>query len=114
MRRLIISQYCSLVLSNIAAREILLLALARGFDIDMSADEKYFLYMPLQHSENAADQARLVELFRALEDDKTFEYTLRRQEIITRFGRFPHRNAALSRTSTAEEIAFLQEPNSSF
>ena len=80
----------------------------------MSADEKRFLYMPLQHSENAADQARSVELFRTLEEDKTFEYTLRHQKIITRFGRFPHRNAALGRNSTAEEIAFLQQPNSAF
>ncbi len=100
--------------SDSQAREILALALARGFDTGMSADEKRFLYMPLQHSENAADQARSVELFRTLEEDKTFEYTLRHQEIITRFGRFPHRNAALGRNSTAEETAFLQQPNSAF
>lgn len=96
------------------AREILELALARGFDSGMNNDEKRFLYMPLQHSENAADQTRSVELFRTLEDDKMFEYTLRHQEIIDRFGRFPHRNAVLGRNSTAEEIAFLKEPNSSF
>ena len=100
--------------SDSQAREILALALGRGFDTGMSAVEKRFLYMPLQHSENAADQERSVELFRTLEDDKTFEYTLRHQEIIARFGRFPHRNAALSRESSAEEIAFLREPNSSF
>jgi len=80
----------------------------------MSRDERKFLYMPLQHSEDAADQARSVELFRALEDDDTFKYTLCHQEIIARFGRFPHRNADLGRESTAEEIAFLQEPDSSF
>lgn len=96
------------------AREILALALTEGFDVGMSADERRFLYMPLQHSENLADQARSVELFSTLEDDKTFEYTLRHQEIIARFGRFPHRNAALGRSSTVEEIAFLQERNSSF
>ncbi|MDP6475581.1 MAG: DUF924 family protein [Alphaproteobacteria bacterium] len=96
------------------AREIMDLALARGFDAHMSEDERRFLYMPLQHSENAAHQARSVELFRDLEDDKGFQFTLRHQEIITRFGRFPHRNAALGRHSTAEEIAFLNQPNSSF
>ena len=96
------------------AREILAHALAQGFDAGMSTDERRFLYMPLQHSEDAADQARSVELFRTLENDATFEYTLRHQEIISRFGRFPHRNAALDRESTAEEIAFLAEPNSSF
>jgi len=96
------------------AREIMTMALARGFDAGMSKDERRFLYMPLQHSEDAADQARSVELFRALEDGDTFKYTLRHQEIIERFGRFPHRNASMGRESTAEEIAFLQEPDSSF
>lgn len=96
------------------ARETLTLALARDFDVGMSKDERRFLYMPLQHSEDAADQARSVELFRSLEDDDTFKYTLRHQEIINCFGRFPHRNTALGRESTAEEIAFLRQPNSSF
>jgi len=96
------------------AREILVLALAQDFDAGMSKDEKRFLYMPLQHSEDAADQARSVELFRSLEDDETFQFTLRHQEIISRFDRFPHRNAALGRDSTAEEIAFLGGPNSAF
>ena len=96
------------------AREIMALALAQGFDAGMSVDEKRFLYMPLQHSKNVADQVRSIEMFRALEDEKTFEYTLRHQEIIARFGRFPHRNSVLGRNSTAEEIAFLKEPNSSF
>ena len=96
------------------ARDIMDNVLARGLDDSMSADERRFLYMPLQHSENAADQSRSVDLYRTLEDDKTFEYTLRHQEIIARFGRFPHRNAVLGRDSTAEEIAFLSEPNSSF
>jgi len=96
------------------ARETMTLALARDFDAGMSKDERRFLYMPLQHSEDAADQARSVELFRTLEDDETFKHTVRHQEIILRFGRFPHRNAALGRQSTAEEIAFLREANSSF
>ena len=80
----------------------------------MSKVERRFLYMPLQHSEDAEDQARAVDLFRTLEDDDTFKYTLRHQEIIARFGRFPHRNADLGRDSTAEEVAFLKEPASSF
>ena len=96
------------------AREVMTLALARDFDAAMSQDERRFLYMPLQHSEDAEDQARSVDLFRTLEDDDTFKYTLRHQEIIARFGRFPHRNADLGRDSTAEEIAFLAEPDSSF
>ena len=96
------------------AQKVMTLALARGFDDGMSKDERRFLYMPLQHSEEAADQSTSVELFRALEDDDTFKFTLRHQEIIARFGRFPHRNTDLGRESTTEEITFLQEPDSSF
>ncbi len=96
------------------AREVMTLALAREFDAGMSQDEKRFLYMPLQHSEDIEDQARSVALYRTLEDNDTFKFTLRHQEIIERFGRFPHRNAALGRDSTPEEIAFLTEPDSSF
>ena len=91
------------------AREITTLALTRGFDAGMSKDERKFLYMPLQHSEDAADQARSIELFRALEDDDTFKYTLRHQKIIARFGRFPHRNESRGRESTPEEVNFLDE-----
>ena len=83
------------------AREVMAHALAQGFDAAMSADERRFLYMPVQHSEDAADQARAVELYRALEDEDTVKYALRHQEIITRFGRFPHRTAVLGSASKA-------------
>lgn len=96
------------------ARETVTPALARDFDDGRSKEERQFLYMPLQHSEDAADQAGSVELSCSIEDDDTFKYTLCHQEIIARVGRFPHRNAALGRKSTAEEIAFLRDPNSSF
>jgi uncharacterized protein (DUF924 family) len=96
------------------ARKIMEQALARGYDAGMSQDERRFLYMPLQHSEDAADQLRSVDLYRTLEDDATFQFTILHQEIIARFGRFPHRNAALGRESTVEEIDFLNQPNSSF
>ena len=85
---------------------------------------RFFFYLPFEHSEDAADQDRSIALFRAwveacppegrAEADHHFGYILRHQEIIRRFGRFPHRNAALGRPTTAEEIAFLQEPHSSF
>ena len=91
------------------ARDIMDHVLARGLDDGMSADERRFLYMPLQHSENAADQSRSVDLYRTLEDDKTFEYTLRHQEIIIRFGRFPHRNAVLGRQSRPGEEAAVED-----
>jgi uncharacterized protein (DUF924 family) len=95
-------------------------AVARGDDAGMTHDERKFLYMPLMHSEVLADQQRCVELFTALvaehpeSEARSHESAIRHHEIIARFGRFPHRNAVLGRASSAEEIAFLAEPNSSF
>jgi uncharacterized protein (DUF924 family) len=64
--------------------------------------------------EDAADQARSVELFTALGNEFALGFAIRHKEIIDRFGRFPHRNAILGRKSTAEEIEFLKQPGSSF
>ena len=89
-------------------------AVERGLDRGMSKDERKFLYLPFEHSEDPAEQARSVELYAALDDANTLEYAMRHKEIIDRFGRFPHRNAALGRGSTPEEIEFLKEPDSSF
>ena len=89
-------------------------ALARGLDRGMPNDERKFFYLPFEHSEEPAVQARSVALFATLENEESLGYALRHQEIIDRFGRFPHRNAALGRESTPEEIEFLKEPDSSF
>ena len=89
-------------------------AVDRGFDRSMTGDERKFLYLPFEHSENPGVQERSVELFASLEDDDTLGYAIRHKEIIDRFGRFPHRNAVLGRESTPEEIEFLKEPDSSF
>jgi len=70
--------------------------------------------MPFQHSEDREVQLQSVELFAGLDDADALEYARRHLEIIDRFGRFPHRNAALGRTSTPEEVDFLREPDSSF
>ena len=96
----------------------------RGQDALLTPDERGFLYMPLMHSENPADQDRCVALFEALRDSldeparsvlgRAVPYAERHREIVVRFGRFPHRNAVLGRTSTGEEMVFLKEPNSSF
>ena len=86
----------------------------RGFDREMSDDERKFFYLPFEHSEDPAVQARSVELFASLENEDTLGYALRHKEIIDRFGRFPHRNEVLGRVSTPEEIDFLKEPDSSF
>ena len=106
------------------ARRVAARALDRGFDGQTAWERRLFFYMPFEHSENAADQDRSVELFGAwveasppesrAEAEEQFEYVRRHQEIIGRFGRFPHRNAVLGRASTPAELAFLQEPRSSF
>ena len=70
--------------------------------------------MPFEHSESLADQKRSLQLFTALGDDYLLGYATKHHDIIERFGRFPHRNAILGRASTAEEVAFLKEPGSSF
>lgn len=84
-------------------------AVERGLDRDLTPQERIFLYVPFQHSEDPADQARSVELARTL-DDKTLDYALKHKAVIDRFGRFPHRNKVLGRPSTAEEIEFLNGP----
>ena len=89
-------------------------AVERGLDQAMSTDERKFLYLPFEHSEDPAVQARSVELFASLDDEDTLGYAVRHKEIIDRFGRFPHRNEVLGRESTPEEIEFLTEPDSSF
>ena len=89
-------------------------AIERGLDRAMSTDERKFFYLPFEHSEDPAVQARSVELFATLENENTLRYALRHKEIIDRFGRFPHRNEALGRESTPEELEFLKEPDSSF
>ncbi|HTI18438.1 MAG TPA: DUF924 family protein [Trinickia sp.] len=79
---------------------------------------RVFVYMPFEHDESSESQARSVQLFEALERETGLRghlgYARRHEEIIARFGRFPHRNAVLGRHSTDEERAFLLEPGSSF
>lgn len=95
------------------------LALARhavegGLDRGLFAEARLFLYLPFEHSESRDDQDRAVELITALGDAKWTRYAVAHRDIISRFGRFPHRNAALGRASTAEEIEFLKGPGSAF
>lgn len=90
-------------------------AIEQGFDLECNDDEKTFLYLPFEHQEDLECQALSCALFRdRIGGDEVVRYAERHREIIERFGRFPHRNAILGRTSTPEEIAFLKEPNSSF
>lgn len=82
-------------------------ALEAGHDQATEAALRPFLYLPFEHAEDAAEQARSVELFAALGDPETLKYALAHQQVITRFGRFPHRNASLGRSNTPDEQAWL-------
>jgi len=110
-----------------ADAQALALALAgieRGFDQAVPPMARIFAYLPLEHAEDAALQARAVALFAALRDapgaepqaffDGTLEYARKHQDVIARFGRFPHRNAILERTSSADELAYLAQPGAGF
>lgn len=90
------------------------MSIDKGWDIEIEESQRSFFYLPFMHSENAADQAKCVELFKALGNEEGVDFGQRHQVIIDRFGRFPHRNAILGRESTAEELEFLEGPNSSF
>jgi uncharacterized protein (DUF924 family) len=85
----------------------------RGFDRSLSKIERTFACLPFMHAENLAAQRRSLSLFQGL-DPENIEYAKRHDEIIARFGRFPHRNSVLARESSAEETEFLKQPGSSF
>jgi uncharacterized protein (DUF924 family) len=89
-------------------------AIAKSVDMRLEPDQRAFIYLPFQHAEDRADQARSLELFTALGNPNNLDFALRHKAIIDRFGRFPHRNAVLGRASTEEELVFLKEPGSSF
>ncbi|MDR5867591.1 DUF924 family protein [Halomonas koreensis] len=89
-------------------------AVAAGHDRALPVARRAFLYMPYMHSESLVVHDEALRLFDqpGLEDSLRFEH--RHREILERFGRYPHRNAALGRASTPEELAFLAHPGSSF
>lgn len=82
-------------------------ALAQGYPQRLPADRLSFLYMPLMHSEDLADQDLSVELFEQAGLESNLRFARHHRELIRKFGRFPHRNAILGRESTSEETAYL-------
>ena len=91
----------------------------QGLDQQLPPMLRAFAYLPFEHAEDLAMQARAVELFQLLSQaqpgfESMLDYAQRHQEVIARFGRFPHRNAILGRPSTPQEVAFLRQPGSSF
>lgn len=89
-------------------------AVAGIHDISLSLDERVFLYMPYMHSESRLVHKEAERLFGSLGRADNLSFELRHKAIVDRFGRYPHRNLSLGRTSTAEELEFLKQPGSSF
>ncbi|MBP9854022.1 MAG: DUF924 domain-containing protein [Candidatus Omnitrophica bacterium] len=113
--------------TDLQALECSLLAVKNAYDQELSLIQRQFLYMPMMHSENLMIQKKSLKYFKDLvdvaqsEDPKNFEYfnsvydfAKLHQDIILKFERFPHRNAALKRRSTSTEMEFLKSSASSF
>lgn len=92
------------------AQELALLAIDQGWDRDLPNKPRQFLYMPLMHAEDAALQQLSIEKFGELNDAEVLKFAEAHKAVIDRFGRFPSRNAALGRPSTAEERDYLSQP----
>jgi uncharacterized protein (DUF924 family) len=109
---------------DLLAQQLALDGIELGHDLELHPVERVFVYLPLEHAEDLHLQEMSVEKFEQLADSAddgdddyfagVLDYAVRHHEIIERFGRFPHRNEVLSRPSTAEELEFLEQPNSSF
>lgn len=80
------------------------MAVAGAFDVGLSKNERLFLYLPFEHSENRDDQRESVRLISQLGDQDLLQYALDHQAMIERFGRFPHRNKALGRADREGEV----------
>ncbi|EXF43227.1 hypothetical protein BAY1663_04358 [Pseudomonas sp. BAY1663] len=106
------------------AQQLVRDGLAHGGDMLLAPIQRVFVYLVLEHSENLAVQELAVAHFTALRDiaaagerklyDDFLDYAERHREVISRFGRFPHRNAMLGRESSDAEAAFLARPGSGF
>lgn len=93
-------------------------AIAHRFDQALPLIQRWFIYLPLMHSEDLTMQDLSVQVFRQFEHDpdtqSSYPYAVKHRDVIQQFGRFPHRNAILGRENTPAETAFLQQPGSSF
>ena len=89
-------------------------AIAKGFDKELTDEQRVFLYMPFMHSESKLIHKEAVQLFKALGIQNNLDFEYQHKAIIDRFNRYPHRNKILGRESTKEELDFLKQPNSGF
>ena len=89
-------------------------AVSAKADLELSAVENSFLYMPYMHSESLAIHNVALNLYRKNGIESNYDYEVKHREIIEKYGRYPHRNSILGRASTSEELEFLKTPGSSF
>lgn len=89
-------------------------AVVWGLDKDMALTKRVYFYMPFMHSESKVIHEQAVKLFSQPGLENSLDFEMRHKRIIDRFGRYPHRNKALGRVSTPEEVEFLKEPGSGF
>jgi uncharacterized protein (DUF924 family) len=102
--------FCTDALARCLSEQVI----ALGLDRQMTPAQRYFAYLPFEHSENRQHQALAVRLIEAL-GDASWTFAARgHEEVIKRFGRFPHRNRTLGRISTTEELAYLAEQKDSW
>jgi uncharacterized protein (DUF924 family) len=89
------------------SRDVARVAIVKGFDKALPAEQQAFLYMPFMHSEAIADQEQALELFAKPGMESNLRFSRHHHAIVETYGRFPHRNSVLGRTSTAAEIEYL-------
>jgi uncharacterized protein (DUF924 family) len=116
--------YARAWMHDVKAQRIALSGIDHGNDRRLPPLQRVFAYLPLEHAEDSVLQQRSVALFEALcagappEQGARFEafldYARSHRDVIARFGRFPHRNAALDRTSTPQELVYLARPGAGF
>ena len=102
--------FASDALALILAQE----AVSRQEDQNIAENRRSFMYLPYMHSESIVIHQQAVKLYAMLGNASNLEFELKHRDIIEKFGRYPHRNSILMRESSEEELAFLQQPNSSF
>ncbi len=93
--------------SDAKALQIARMSLAHGFHRAFPKNARMFFFLPFEHAEDSDAQQTSVDLFRQLGDEQGYLYALVHMDVIRRFGRFPHRNPVLGRTTTPEEQAYL-------
>ncbi len=100
------------------ARQVAHHAITQGFDAAVLPVQRWFFYLPFEHSETLADQEFNLKLWDTLQSDPNsqdaIEFAKRHWQVIQQFGRFPHRNEILGRPSTPAELEFLEQPGSRF